>query len=107
MVVAIIKTGRSRVRVSCLFCRSRRTTYRILSCDGLYDEVSCSAHRLHLERDADKRAAGKQKLHTSSTGPLERAPNRAQAVQDFRWSEIEMAAFLAAAKAHRINDRIW
>ncbi len=54
----------------CLFCRSRNCFERVVTRDGLYDEIACSKHVEDLHRHADETRPGVPKLFISSTGTV-------------------------------------
>jgi len=58
----------------CLFCYSCKCSYRIVSSDMSYDEVSCTKHVEDLNRHSDNQIP-KLKQFINSTGDLKRGDN--------------------------------
>ena len=61
-------------KFKCRFCSRTNCSTRIYTRDLQYDELSCPYHVKALESHADAvlGAPGKQRMHVSSTGRLER-----------------------------------
>ena len=56
----------------CLFCGSRKCSYRIVTKDMSYDEVACYKHVGEMHQHSDKKIPGALRWFISSTGSLRR-----------------------------------
>lgn len=107
--IGSVSAGQKRRRLnSCFMCRSFKTRCRILSEGGVFDEVSCIRHIGELEKLADAKAPGVQKIHTTSTGNLTREATPEESAVAFMLAECRMLRELGDLDARKFkNESVW